>query len=176
MVDTTMATACNQLLFGQTITVEIPTVWYLGILTSQIPITDINGNIENKEPTNTGYKRIALTNNETSFSVVSSSVIPSYATNVFDIYFDNFTGGSNIQLAGFFLSKEETGGHACVWGHLQTAKTIYANSRVVVRANALRFAFVGTEGGGGAGSGGLIVDSDGILSGNLDANSYGYLQ
>lgn len=176
MIDTTMATACNQLLFGQTVTVEIPTVWYLGMLTSQIPITDINGNIENKEPTNTGYKRIALTNDETSFSVVSSSVIPSYATNAFDISFDNFTDGNNVQLAGFFLSKEEAGGHACIWGHLQTPKTIYVGSKVIIRANALRFAFVETEGGGGSGSGGLIVDSDGILSGNLDANSYGYLQ
>lgn len=176
MIDTTMATACNQLLFGQTITVEIPAVWYLGMLTSQIPITDINGNIDDMEPTNTGYKRIALTNNEASFSVVSSSIIPSYATNAFDISFDNFTDGSNVQLAGFFLSKEETGGHACVWGHLQTPKTIYVNSKVIIRANALRFAFVETEGGGGSGSGGLIVDSDGILSGNLDINSYGYLQ
>lgn len=176
MIDTTMATACNQLLFGQTATVEIPAVWYLGMLTSQIPITNINGNIDNMEPTNTGYKRIALTNDETSFSVVSSSIIPSYATNVFDISFDNFTDGNNVQLAGFFLSKEETGGHACIWGHLQTPKTIYVNSKVIIRANALRFAFVETEGGGGSGSGGLIVDSDGILSGNLDANSYGYLQ
>lgn len=176
MIDTTMATACNQLLFGQTATVEIPAVWYLGMLTSQIPITNINGNIDNMEPTNTGYKRIALTNDETSFSVVSSSIIPSYATNVFDISFDNFTDGNNVQLAGFFLSKEETGGHACIWGHLQTTKTIYVGSKVIIRANALRFAFVETEGGGGSGSGGLIVDSDGILSGNLDANSYGYLQ
>lgn len=176
MIDTTMATACNQLLFGQTATVEIPAVWYLGMLTSQIPITNINGNIDNMEPTNTGYKRIALTNDETSFSVVSSSIIPSYATNVFDISFDNFIDGNNVQLAGFFLSKEETGGHACIWGHLQTPKTIYVGSKVIIRANALRFAFVETEGGGGSGSGGLIVDSDGILSGNLDANSYGYLQ
>lgn len=176
MINISMATACNQLLFGQSITEQIPDTWYIGILSSQIPITEVNGNIDGKEITNPGYKRIALPNNSSTFSIAFSSAIPSYATNVSDIYFDNITGGGNVNIVGFFLSRESTGGNACIWGHMQSSKTLYVNSKVIIRANALRFAFVNTEGGGSAGSSGLVVDDNGILSGNLDVNSYGYLQ
>lgn len=174
MVNREMATLMNQALFCTDVPIDMPDKWYVGILKVKIATSDINGTISGHEITNPGYARVELPNTSDYFSVVSSSAELSYVTNKQDITFPDITGGGNATVYGFFLSKQKTGGTAYVWGNLTNSRTLYQNSRVVVRAGALHFALSNTEGGSTVTTG-LIVDDQGILSGSMEVSTAGIL-
>ena len=167
MINKTMATLVNQFMFGQATSTSIPSYWYLGILKTKLDPTDFNGNISGKEITNQGYARVRIPNS-------SSSAQMGYVTNKRDIIFNDITGGGNSPIAGFFLTNAQTGSTAYIWGNLTTVRTAYQNSRVVVKAGALNFSITNTEGTGTIAQG-LIVDDQGVLSGNMSVSTVGVL-
>ena len=174
MINKTMASLVNQYMFGQATSTSIPSYWYLGILKTKLDPTDFNGNISGKEITNRGYARVRIPNTSDYFQVSSSSAQMGFVTNKRDITFNDITGGGNSPIAGFFLTNAATGGTAYIWGNLTTVRTAYQNSRVVVKAGALNFSIINTEGTGTIAQG-LIVDSRGILSGNMGVSTAGVL-
>lgn len=174
MINKTMANLVNQFMFGQATSTSIPSYWYLGILKTKLDPTNFNGDISSKEITNQGYARVRIPNTSDYFQVSSSSAQMSYVTNKRDITFNDITGGGNSPIAGFFLTNAQTGGTAYIWGNLTTVRTAYQNSRVVVKAGALNFSISNTEGSGTIAQG-LIVDDQGILSGNMGVSTAGVL-
>lgn len=174
MVNRTAANLMNQFLFGQSSTSQIPAYWYVGVLKTKLPTSNLNGTVSGYELTNGGYYRIRLPNTADYFEVVGSSAELSYVTNKNDIVFPDITSGGNTPVAGFFLSNVQTGGNAYIWGHLSTARTVYINSRIVIKAGALHFAISNTE-GSGTSTQGLIVDDNGVLSGSMDVSTAGIL-
>jgi len=163
MVNRAMATLVNQFMFGQLGIATAPDTWYVGILTSSIPATSLDGDISGKELDLTGYSRVALANTSDNFTVTSSTSILSYVVNKNDIIFPKIGGSTNGTVAGFFLSDTETG-NAYIWGNMTTTRTVYANSAVIIKAGALQFG-LSNAGSGGTSVTGLSVDEDGILSG-----------
>lgn len=173
MVNRSMATLVNQFMFGQLGSTSVPSTWYVGILTSSLASTSIDGSVSGKEMTLTGYSRVAVTNDSTQFTVTSSTSTLSYVTNKEDIIFPTIGGSTNGTVAGFFLSNSKTG-TAYVWGNLTTTRTAYANSTVVIKAGALQFG-LSNAGSGGTTTTGLSVDEDGVLSGVSAVSSTGVL-
>lgn len=175
MVNKDMAGLVNRYMFGQATTNQVPSYWYVGILKDKIPTSDLDGSISGREITNGGYSRIRLPNTADYFQVVSSSAELSYVTNKNDIIFPDIISGTNQSIVGFFLSNVATDGTAYIWGNLGTARTLYVNSRVVIKAGALHFAISNTEGSGTSTAQGLIVDDQGVLSGNMGVSTAGIL-
>lgn len=174
MINKTMATLVNQFMFGQATSTSIPSYWYLGILRTKLDSTNFNGDISDKEITNQGYARVRIPNTADYFQISSSSAQISYVTNKRDIVFNDITGGGNSPIAGFFLTNAQTGSTAYIWGNLTTVRTAYQNSRVVVKARALNFSITNTEGTGTIAQG-LVVDDQGVLSGNMGVSTVGVL-
>lgn len=175
MINKDMAMLVNKFLFGQDVSASIPSDWYIGMLKIKLDPSEFSGDITNKEVTNKGYSRVKIPNNGEYFSVLtSSSAEMSYVTNKYDIAFPVITGDGNAPVYGFFLSNSDTSNTAYIWGNLNVAKTAYQNTQVVIRAGALSFSVSNTEGSGTI-SQGLVVDDNGIMSGNVGVTSLGTL-
>lgn len=175
MVNKSMANLLNQYMFGQASTGMVPSYWYIGILKTAIPITDLNGTITGKEISNSGYSRIQIPNTSDYFTIVSTSDELSYVANKNDITFPFIVGGSDVSVNGFFLSNQRSGGTAYIWGNLDSTKTLHVHSRVVIKAGALKFGIYNAESASGVATAGLIVDSNGVLSGNVTVDTTGVL-
>lgn len=170
-----MAILVNKFLFGQDVSDSIPSNWYIGMLKNKLDPSEFNGDITDKEVTNKGYSRVKIPNNDEYFSILtSSSAQMSYVTNKYDIAFPIITGDGNTPIYGFFLSDTESNNIAYIWGNLDTARTAYQNTQVVIRAGALSFSVSNTEGSGTI-SQGLVVNDDGIMSGNVGVTALGTL-
>lgn len=174
MINKEMANLVNKFMFGQDVSALVPSDWYIGILKSKLDPLNFDGDITDKEVSNPGYSRVKVPNTIEYFSVLGSSSQMSYATNNYDIVFPPITADGNATIYGFFLSNSQDEKIAYIWGNLETAKTVYQNTQVVIRANALNFSISNTEGSGTV-SGGLSVDDNGIMSGNTSVTSLGIL-
>lgn len=175
MINRDMAILVNKFLFGQDVSADVPSSWYIGILKARLDPSEFSGDISNKEITNEGYSRVKISNNDEYFSVLtSSSAQMGYATNKYDIVFPIITGGGNATIYGFFLSNSQDSNTAYIWGNLNESKTVYQNTQVVIRAGALSFSVSNTEGSGTI-SQGLVVNDDGVMSGNAGVTSLGIL-
>lgn len=174
MVNKDIAMLANRFIFGQDVTALVPSHWYVGILKTKLDPLNFDGDITDKEVSNPGYSRVKIPNTIEYFSVLGSSAQMSYATNNYDIVFPAITADGNATIYGFFLSNSKDEKIAYIWGNLQSAKTVYQNTQVVIRAGALNFSISNTE-GSGTSSSGLVVDDNGIMSGNMSVTSLGVL-
>ncbi len=115
-----------------------PATWYFGLSTQ--PITD--GAIpSNGEPTNPGYSRTPITNNQVSFTEpTSSSTYPlSYVSNKAAITMSEITGGSQITVPYFFLSSSETGDTCEIWGNFVNARVLTVDSQLIIKVGGAVF-------------------------------------
>lgn len=116
-----------------------PTVWYFGL--SMKPITD--GVIPaGGEPTNAGYKRVRITNDQDNFTTPTHNSIyqTSFVSNKVAITMSEITGGNQIIVPYFFLSSEETGTSCEVWGNFANARVLTVDSQLIIKAGGAIFA------------------------------------
>ena len=115
-----------------------PTTWYFGLSTK--PITD--GTIPSGgEPTNPGYSRSAITNDQNTFTAPTSSTsYPlSYVSNKIAITMSEITGGSQITVPYFFLSSNETGETCEIWGNFVNARVLTVDSQLIIKVGGAVF-------------------------------------
>lgn len=138
MVSKVFANKINAEIFGgQNYTP--PTVWYFGLSTK--PITD--GTIPaDGEPTNTGYARTRITNDQNNFTVPTyNSTYPlSFVSNKVAITMSEITGGNQITVPYFFLSSNATGNTCEVWGNFANARVLTVDSQLIIKAGGAIFA------------------------------------
>lgn len=115
-----------------------PTVWYFGLSTK--PITD--GVIPSDgEPTNTGYTRARITNDQNNFTVPTyNSTYPlSFVSNKTAITMPEITGGNQITVPYFFLSSNATGNNCEIWGNFANARVLTIDSQLIIKAGGAIF-------------------------------------
>lgn len=138
MVSKAFANKINAEIFGgQNYTP--PTVWYFGLSTK--PITD--GVIPTGgEPTNAGYERTRITNDQNNFTVPTyNATYPlSCVSNKVAITMSEIVGGSQITVPYFFLSSEATGTTCEVWGNFANARVLTVDSQLIIKAGGAIFA------------------------------------
>lgn len=164
----------NKFIFGQDVSASIPSDWYIGVLKEKLDSLNFDGDITDKEITDSGYSRIKVPNTSEYFSVLGSSSQMSYATNNYDIEFPSMATDGDITIYGFFLSNSDNEKIAYIWGNLKNSMIIHKNRQVVIRAGALNFSISNTEGSSSV-SGGLSVDDNGIMSGGVSVTDTGVL-
>lgn len=138
MVSKVFANKINAEIFGGQNYIP-PTVWYFGLSTK--PITD--GVIPTGgEPTNTGYKRTRITNDQNNFTTPTyNSTYPlSFVSNKVAITMSEITGGNQITVPYFFLSSKETGTTCEVWGNFANARVLTVDSQLIIKAGGAIFA------------------------------------
>lgn len=137
MISKAFANQINQEILGGVDMAPIST-WYFGL--STLPITD--GVIPtNGEPTNAGYSRTAISNNQTNFSVpTSSTAYPlSYITNKTNITMTEITGGNEVTVPYFFLSNSSTSKTCQIWGEFTNPRKIMTDSQLIIKAGGAVF-------------------------------------
>lgn len=115
-----------------------PATWYFGLSTK--PITD--GVIPTGgEPTNPGYARAAITNNQNSFTTpASNAAYPlSFVSNKGAITMSEITGGSQITVPYFFLSSSSSGTTCEIWGNFANARILTVDSQLIIKAGGAIF-------------------------------------
>lgn len=137
MISKEFANKINAEIFGGQSYVP-PTTWYFGLSTK--PITD--GTIPSGgEPTNLGYSRSAITNDQNTFTAPTSSTsYPlSYVSNKIAITMPEITGGSQITVPYFFLSSNETGETCEIWGNFVNARVLTVDSQLIIKVGGAVF-------------------------------------
>lgn len=137
MISKAFANKINAEIFGGQNFVP-PTTWYFGLSTKAI--TD--GTIQSgSEPTNPGYSRTAVANNQTNFTVpTSSSSYPlSYVSNKTAITMSEITGGSQVTVPYFFLSSSATGSTCEIWGTFTNARVLTVDSQLIIKVGGAIF-------------------------------------
>ena len=113
--------------------ITVPSTHYIGLSTTTI--TDAGGNIT--EPTFTGYARVAVTNNATTWPDASSSV----KSNGIIFEFPEDTNGTSA-VTDFFISDADTSGNISVAGALTTGRsiTVGVKARFAIGAFTITYA------------------------------------
>ena len=115
-----------------------PVTWYFGLSTKAITdgIIPSGG-----EPTNEGYSRAQITNDQTNFTVPTyNSTYPlSFVSNRNAITMSEITGGNQITVPYFFLSSSETGSTCEVWGNFANARILTIDSQLIIKAGGAIF-------------------------------------
>ena len=115
-----------------------PTSWYFGLSTQAI--TD--GTIpQGAEPTNPGYSRTQIANNQTNFTTptYNSTYTLSFVSNKNAISMSEITGGSQFTVPYFFLSSEPTGNNCEIWGTFANARILTPDSQLIIKAGGAIF-------------------------------------
>lgn len=84
------------------------------------------------EPTNGAYARVAVTNNDTNFTVASRAVV-----NALDLTFPTATADWDAVATYWVVYDASTAGNIVAWGAATVAKTIYDGVTLVVPAGEL---------------------------------------
>lgn len=137
MISTSFAHKINAELFGGQNFTPV-TTWYFGLSTQ--PIT--NGVIpSNGEPTNPGYARVAIANNQNNFTTPSTSTTYplSYVSNKQPITMKEITGGSQITVPYFFLSSSASGNTCEVWGTFVHSRIMTVDSQLIIKTGGAVF-------------------------------------
>lgn len=137
MVSKDFANKINAEIFGGQNYIP-PTTWYFGLSTK--PITD--GVIPTDgEPTNAGYQRSEVANNQDTFTVPTfNATYPlSFVSNKVAITMSEITGGNQITVPYFFLSSEATGTTCEVWGNFANARVLTVDSQLIIKAGGAIF-------------------------------------
>ena len=143
MISKAFANKINAKIFGgQEFT--SPTIWYFGLSTQ--PITD--GAIPvGAEPTNPGYTRVAIANNQTNFTepTFSTTYPLSYVSNKTAITMSEITGGSQITVPYFFLSSSQTGSTCEIWGTFVNSRVMTVDSQLIIKIGGAVFSLENAE-------------------------------
>nr|DAE24558.1 MAG TPA: hypothetical protein [Siphoviridae sp. ctyvQ1] len=137
MVSKEFANKINAEIFGAQNYIP-PTIWYFGLSTQ--PITD--GTIPvGAEPTNPGYSRTEIANNQTNFTepTYNATYTLSYVSNKNAIAMSEITGGSQITVPYFFLSSSNAGNKCEIWGNFANARILTADSQLIIKAGGAIF-------------------------------------
>lgn len=137
MISKAFANKINAEIFGgQEYTT--PAVWYFGLSTKAITdgVIPVDG-----EPTNAGYSRVRLTNDQNTFTVPTyNSLYPlSFVSNKIAISMPEITGGNQITVPYFFLSSSATGSSCEIWGNFANARVLTVNSQLIIKAGGAIF-------------------------------------
>ena len=143
MISKEFANKINAQIFGgQNYTA--PTTWYFGLSTQPI----VDGAIpSNGEPTNPGYTRTAIANNQTNFTTPTfSATYPlSYVSNKTAITMSEITGGSQITVPYFFLSSNASGNNCEIWGNFVNARVLTVDSQLIIKVGGAVFSLENAE-------------------------------
>lgn len=115
-----------------------PTVWYFGLSTKPI----VDGVIPSEgEPTNTGYTRARITNDQNNFTIptYNSTYRLSFVSNKTAITMPEITGGNQITVPYFFLSSNATGNNCEIWGNFANARVLTIDSQLIIKAGGAIF-------------------------------------
>jgi len=137
MVSKAFANKINAEIFGGQ-NYNPPSVWYFGLSTK--PISD--GVIPSGgEPTNAGYSRAKLTNDQNTFTVPTyNSTYPlSFVSNKIAISMSEITGGNQITVPYFFLSSSASGNTCEVWGNFANARVLTIDSQLIIKVGGAIF-------------------------------------
>lgn len=137
MVSKSFANKINAEIFGGQNYMP-PTTWYFGLSTKPI----IDGVIPTGgEPTNAGYSRARVTNNQNTFTTPTyNTTYPlSFVSNKVAITMPEITGGNQITVPYFFLSSEPTGTSCEIWGNFAYARVLTVDSQLIIKAGGAIF-------------------------------------
>lgn len=115
-----------------------PSNWYFGLSTQ--PISD--GVIPSgAEPTNPGYSRAQIANNQTNFTTpnYNSTYTLSFVSNRNAITMSEITGGNQIAVPYFFLSSSASGNTCEIWGTFTNARILTPDSQLIVKSGGAIF-------------------------------------
>ena len=143
MISKSFANKINAQIFGGQNYVA-PTTWYFGLSTQPI----VDGAIpSNGEPTNPGYARTAIANNQTNFTdpTFSSTYPLSYVSNKTAITMSEITGGSQITVPYFFMSSSQTGSTCEIWGNFVNARVLTVDSQLIIKVGGAVFSLENAE-------------------------------
>lgn len=133
MISKDFANSINASVFGG-VSLSVDT-WYFGFTTEAIEDGVIP---DGAEPKITGYARYPMPNNSTYFNTpeyLPTSPISS-VTNAKNIAY-SIIAGTEIVVTHWFLSKEETGNTAEVWGEFKTPISLSAGAKITIPAGNL---------------------------------------
>ena len=115
-----------------------PTTWYCGFSTQAITdgIVPVGA-----EPTNPGYSRTQIANNQTNFTAptYNATYTLSFVSNKTPITMSEITGGSQITVPYFFLSSSNTGNTCEIWGSFANARILTVDSQLIIKAGGAIF-------------------------------------
>lgn len=137
MISKAFANKINAEIFGGQNYIP-PATWYFGLSTKAITDGVIP---DGGEPTNAGYSRSAIENNQTNFTVptFNSTYTLSFVSNKNAITMSEITGGSQITVPYFFLSSEATGTTCEVWGMFVNSRVLTIDSQLIIKAGGAIF-------------------------------------
>lgn len=137
MISKAFANKINAEIFGgQSYTP--PSNWYFGLSTQ--PISD--GTIPSgAEPTNPGYSRTQIANNQTNFTTpnYNSTYTLSFVSNRNAITMSEITGGNQITVPYFFLSSSASGTTCEIWGTFANTRILTPDSQLIVKSGGAVF-------------------------------------
>ena len=137
MVSKDFANKINAEIFGG-VNYTPPATWYFGLSTKPI----IDGTIQTgAEPTNTGYARASIANNQNNFTLptYNSTYTLSFVSNKVAITMPEITGGTQITVPYFFLSSSATGTTCEIWGNFANARVLTVDSQLIIKAGGAIF-------------------------------------
>lgn len=143
MISKAFANKINAKIFGNQ-DFASPATWYFGLSTQPI----IDGAIPaGAEPTNPGYSRTAIQNNQVNFTTPTfSTAYPlSYVSNKTTITMSEITGGSQITVPYFFLSSSQTGNSCEIWGTFVNSRVLTIDSQLIIKIGGAVFSLENAE-------------------------------
>ena len=137
MISKAFANKINAEIFGGQNYIP-PTTWYFGLSTKVITDGVIP---DGGEPTNPGYSRAQISNNQTNFTepTYNATYPLSFVSNRNAISMSEITGGNQITVPYFFLSSEATGATCEVWGTFVNARVLTIDSQLIIKAGGAIF-------------------------------------
>jgi len=142
VVSRSLANNINGALFGKQSTFPVIDTWYFGLCTQEPTVQESTGDaIINGEITNAGYSRVAITNSTANFNTPThSDEIPlSYVSNKTTISMPVITGGSEVEVPYFFMSRNQTGNTCEVWGKFSSIRKLTVDSQLIIYAGGAVF-------------------------------------
>ena len=142
MVSRTIANDINGALFGRQGQISAPNTWYFGLCTAEPTINESGDGVINGELSNsTGYQRVAIANTTTNFNAPAHTAeMPlSYISNKTVIEMPVITGGGDVDVAYFFLSRNSSGSTCDVWGRFTKVRHLSIDSQLIIPAGAAVF-------------------------------------
>lgn len=142
-VSQNMASSLMQSALGAT-TYTGPSTWYLGLATVAPTIAGV---ISQEPSTTSGYQRLAIPNNQTSFTqpTFDAEHPLTYITNNIRLEMAEVTSGTEPTVNYFFLSDTQTGGTAKIWGQFDRERVLAINSVLVIEPRGAIFEMVNVD-------------------------------
>lgn len=123
------ANAILNMLFGQR--TPVPGTFYVALLT-QAPGAQASGSTLTEPPANTGYARVAMTNDNHNWGIGLAGFVATTA----DISFPAATTGWPV-ITHYALCDAATGGNVFLYGSFNTPRRIFAKDKVVIPSGLL---------------------------------------